>query len=88
MFFMHIHISRTRNDYHLISLIKTSNAHKEACRKLLLILLRSGRARNGNSIKTNDGGQLVVVFAITKIILFNNKPFSNLVQPLSYLYMW
>ena len=62
MNFMHFHNSSTQNCDHHILLIMTSNAHKESCHKLLLLILV--REHGLYIIKTDCSSEMVVAFTI------------------------
>ena len=83
MNFMHFHNSFTRNCNNHILLIMTGNAHKEFCRKLLLILVRE---QGLYIIKTDCSGKMVVAFTIKEISYLVVSLFYDVVLPLSYLY--
>ena len=70
MNFIHFHNSSTRNCDHHVLLIATSNAHKESCDNLLLILVREKRLY---MIKIDCSGKMAIAFTITEK-LFNGKP--------------
>ena len=67
MNFMHFHNSSAQICNHHIHLIIDSNAHKESCHKLSLILVREQ-----GLIKTDCSGKMVVASTIKKNYLMVN----------------
>ena len=61
---------------------------KEFCYKLPLTLLKSLRERDWGTVKSDGGGQIVVVFTIKEINYLVITFFYGLVWSLSYLYLW
>ena len=85
MNFMHFQNSCARNCHYHIPLIITGNAHKKSCHKFLLILVREHILY---IIKTDCSGKMMVAFTIKEESYLMASLFSNVVLPLSYLYLW
>ena len=62
----------------------------EYCHTLFLIVLKSviGGGGDGNIVKNDVGGEMVVVFTITETKYLVASLFFNLVRAISYLYLW
>ena len=83
---MHFQNSFTQNCDHHVLLIMTGNAHKDFCLKLLLILI----------LVREKGLYILKLIVATKWWLLSQLKknyslvslFSDVVLPLSYLYLW
>ena len=86
--FMHFHNSCARNDGHFTLLIKTGIAHKE--RTLSQAIRNSFKKCEGSfeTVKTDNGGQMIVVFTIKEINYSVASLFCDLVQPRLHVYLW
>ena len=60
---------------------------KERCHKRSLILLKTVRGRDRNTVKNDDGRQMVVAFGITKLNYLVVSLFCDLIWYFSYLYL-
>ena len=87
-------VTCTRNSNYLILFIKTSDAHKirmlshTIFNKLFLKSVTEGRGGDGNIVKNNGGGEMVVVFTITEINYLVASLIFDLVRAILYLYLW
>ena len=90
--FMHFHNSCTRRGDHPGILINTSDAHKQRMLPQARIntfkkCKREGIRGNRNTVKNDDGGQMVVVITITEINYIVVGLFCNLLLLLLFLYL-
>ena len=86
---MHFHNTCARNSDYLILFIKPGDAHN--LRMLSHTIFNTFKKFNrgdGNIVKNNGGGEMVVVFTITEINYLVVSIFFDLVQAISYLYLW
>ena len=87
---MQLHNTCTRKSNCLVFFIKTGDAHK--IRMLSPTIFNTFKECNrgkgdGNIVKNDGGGEMVVVFNITEINYLVVSLFFDLVQAISYLYL-
>ena len=89
---MHSHNTCTRNSNYLILFVETGDAHKTRMLSYTIFNTFNNCNRrggeDGNIVKDDGGGEMVVVFTITKINYLVASLFFDLVRAISYLYLW
>ena len=89
MFFYGFHNTCIRNSDYLSPFVKTDGAHKiRMLSDTIFNTFKKGRRRNGNIVKNDGGGDMVIVFAITEINYLVVSLFFDLVRAILYLYLW
>ena len=85
--FIYFQNTCTRNSNYLILFIKTGDAHKiRMLSHTIFNTFKKCNRGNGNIVKNDGGGEMVVIFTITEINYLVVSLFFNLVRAILYSY--